>query len=652
MNADNSYFHIKESSFSNRLYFNLNSEDKDLKKAILGEKGERKGLGVTEYGKVIGPILSAIGVAFKTKDEVGHTLYINKASFCNFIERLRQSQGKDHADQLSSMQQLYETGTKATQSTCKIFENLKQGMSNQEIKQITESMLAQAGIKNEPHLVETASILKEIVPPQQAEVPRVVGFILNAVNGPKFYPGCGLTYKETSTLVFDSKENREVEMKIRSGLREDGSMICEAYVDNVFVGKMNCTPSSPKDDFHYYGFDDRGERKDGQGFVYVDTLGSVQVQDKDSPFYNRYQGIGKALVMEAVKFSMEQGFDGRVKLTAFYEGSPLFYHQLGFRIYHYSQQESAKYDEELERAQKENRKVNPELFGNFTPQMYLPEASVHNLLPQARKESAADQHHIEKDITQVMPAQTRAEKQPPLVRPAAVRQKAEAPKQSEVPRVVGFILNAVNGPKFYPGCGLKYEETSTLVFDSKENREVEMKIRSGLREDGTMIYEAYIDNVFVGKMDCTPSTVYDLHSYGFDEQGERTDDGQGFIYVNNVGSVQVQDKDSPFYNRYKGIGKALMIEAVKFSVKQGFKGRVKITANYGSPPFHYQLGFRFYHYSKEKSAKYDAEVEKELQQAQEEKRKVNPDRFGNLSLEMYLPEEHVQNLLQQERKVQ
>lgn len=65
--------HVPESLLTNRLYLDV------------GEDKKMPDLGMTEYGRILGPIFTFIGIAFKTKDEKGEYLYINKKSFVNFL---------------------------------------------------------------------------------------------------------------------------------------------------------------------------------------------------------------------------------------------------------------------------------------------------------------------------------------------------------------------------------------------------------------------------------------------------------------------------------------------------------------------------------------------------------------------------------------
>lgn len=80
-------------SKSNRLYIGLNQEPDDIRQIVISQQGkrrEKKGLGMREYGCVWGRVLTCFGFAFKTKDHQGKNLYINKKSFCNLLDRLRQ----------------------------------------------------------------------------------------------------------------------------------------------------------------------------------------------------------------------------------------------------------------------------------------------------------------------------------------------------------------------------------------------------------------------------------------------------------------------------------------------------------------------------------------------------------------------------------
>lgn len=91
---DFSCFHSKESILTTRLYIGLYQNESEIKNTVFSNGKEKKGLGVTEYGNILGRFLSFIGYAFKTKDKEGNILYVNKKSFCNMIDRLYQNKQK------------------------------------------------------------------------------------------------------------------------------------------------------------------------------------------------------------------------------------------------------------------------------------------------------------------------------------------------------------------------------------------------------------------------------------------------------------------------------------------------------------------------------------------------------------------------------
>lgn len=92
--SDFSCFHSKETIFTNRLYVGLNQVASEIKATVFAKRKEKKGLGMTEYGNILGLFLSFINIAFKTKDNHGNDLYINKKSFCHLINRLQKNNQK------------------------------------------------------------------------------------------------------------------------------------------------------------------------------------------------------------------------------------------------------------------------------------------------------------------------------------------------------------------------------------------------------------------------------------------------------------------------------------------------------------------------------------------------------------------------------
>lgn len=94
MGSDFLCLHTPDTLFKSRLYVHLETSKKRTRNIIFSEGYEKKGLGMTEYAKLLGLLLTFIGIAFKTKDEYGHTLYINKKSFCKLIKRINDNKQK------------------------------------------------------------------------------------------------------------------------------------------------------------------------------------------------------------------------------------------------------------------------------------------------------------------------------------------------------------------------------------------------------------------------------------------------------------------------------------------------------------------------------------------------------------------------------
>lgn len=86
-----SCLHTNESLFTNRLYVGLNQTEEQIKKTVFVGDTERRGLGMTQYGIILGFFLNLIGIAFKTEDVHGNKLYVNKMSFCKLIIRLHEN---------------------------------------------------------------------------------------------------------------------------------------------------------------------------------------------------------------------------------------------------------------------------------------------------------------------------------------------------------------------------------------------------------------------------------------------------------------------------------------------------------------------------------------------------------------------------------
>jgi hypothetical protein len=117
-----SCFHNKESILTNRLYVGLNQDEAQIKNTVFSNGKEKKGLGMTEYGNILGRLLSFIGYAFKTKDQDGNDLYINKKSFCNLIYRLHENNQKHNYFNTDFIESEY--NTKKDRSTRQTLEKI------------------------------------------------------------------------------------------------------------------------------------------------------------------------------------------------------------------------------------------------------------------------------------------------------------------------------------------------------------------------------------------------------------------------------------------------------------------------------------------------------------------------------------------------
>ena len=63
-----SSFHTN-SILTKRIYVEVNQEKSQVQATVFSSKIEKKGLGMTAYGNILGRFLSFMGFAFETKDE-------------------------------------------------------------------------------------------------------------------------------------------------------------------------------------------------------------------------------------------------------------------------------------------------------------------------------------------------------------------------------------------------------------------------------------------------------------------------------------------------------------------------------------------------------------------------------------------------------
>lgn len=142
-----SCLHTKETLFTNRLYVGLNQDKSQMEKTVFSGGKEKKGIGMTEYGNILGRFLNLIGIAFKTKDENGNDLYINKKSFCNLIDRLKNNNHKYNYFNAESIDSEYkEKKDNQTQQRLKkiynCFDTIFPSLSDKNIGEVAIEMLS------------------------------------------------------------------------------------------------------------------------------------------------------------------------------------------------------------------------------------------------------------------------------------------------------------------------------------------------------------------------------------------------------------------------------------------------------------------------------------------------------------------------------
>lgn len=136
---------ITKKILTSRLYVCQADSVETIKSIIFVQGKERCGLGMTKYDTILGRFLTLIGFAFRTKGLDGKDIYINKKSFCNLIDRLRQNMaaGKFNPDFIEQ-----EYRAKKTKETIlrvnKVritFNSLLSSFSNKNIGEISTELL-------------------------------------------------------------------------------------------------------------------------------------------------------------------------------------------------------------------------------------------------------------------------------------------------------------------------------------------------------------------------------------------------------------------------------------------------------------------------------------------------------------------------------
>ncbi len=143
--------HTKESFFTNRLYVGLTPNKSEMNKVIFSGGKEKKGLGMTEYGCLLGRILTFLGYAFKSTDEAGNTLYINKKSFCNLVDRLHRNNQKFNSFNSEFVDAQYNAPKSnddkmRIEKIYKVFDSEIKTLSHQNIAQVSVNILGKMNI--------------------------------------------------------------------------------------------------------------------------------------------------------------------------------------------------------------------------------------------------------------------------------------------------------------------------------------------------------------------------------------------------------------------------------------------------------------------------------------------------------------------------
>jgi hypothetical protein len=187
------------------------------------------------------------------------------------------------------------------------------------------------------------------------------------------------------------------------------------------------------------------------------------------------------------------------------------------------------------------------------------------------------------------------------------------------------------------------------LVEEKTDRKIRAIVTYQEITEGTRIkkhvYRIYSPSKkLLGYMRLGDSSQYDEHLYN---HGFNTD----YLHVSFIDTINNGD--------YQGIGKSLIQIAVEKSIKMGYKGRLKVTAdnisnsklrqfnkNGGCPTgFYYeQCGFRSdpdEYFTDTNAKENDAKIEKELQQLRKEGK--NPNLAKLNWTKMYLPEETIKD---------
>lgn len=178
MSIPSLHFHVVESIFGNRTYgipkqYGKEQQipEKEAEKYLSKNTSQLKDFSIRTYGQLWGPLFEKLGLAWKSTDSEGHTIYVNKNSFNKFIDRCKEMQNSNPTVQEDSFIKGWVSAMKKAQKEAinhKI-QDYSKSLKNEDLTSAFEKLINPSVIKSVPRNLDIneAEIAESMRAPHQ-----------------------------------------------------------------------------------------------------------------------------------------------------------------------------------------------------------------------------------------------------------------------------------------------------------------------------------------------------------------------------------------------------------------------------------------------------------------------------------------------------